>query len=174
MSPFDQRTFVRAAGVLLGLAVYYAFDWEFFQHLWRFMFSAGLSAIGHDVHAIGIEDLRGFAVDGRAFGLSRNCTYVDLMLVLAPLFWRPARSVAANAGRLGTMVAALALFNFLRVTFAIHMNVSEGLDWEIVHFWPDFIFHFAIIVGAALRAVWVDWREIGPDKMAIASVPQQA
>ena len=174
MNAFDHRTTLRAAGLLLGLAVYYAFDWEVLQHLWRFAFSAGLATIGHHVQLIGIEEMQGFAVDGLTYSLSRNCTYMDLVLLLAPLIWRPGRTAAFNFRQIGFLIAGLVAFNFLRVTFAIHMNVSEGIDWEIVHFWPDLVFHFTIIVGMAFRAMWVDWSEVGPETAAPATLLQQA
>jgi hypothetical protein len=156
---FDRRTAIRALAVVAGLAVYYSFAWLPLQRAWQSAFALGLGAIGHDVRALGGDSAPYLLVDGRTFLLSPNCTYIDFVLVLTPLLWRPHRPLRWNAGMLLAVGLFLALFNWTRVLFAIHVQITTGLAWHSLHFWPDFLLHLGLITSVAIWALRTDWRE---------------
>lgn len=155
---FDRRTASRTICVLAGLAVYYSFTWLPLQRAWQSVFALGLGAIGHDARALGGESAPYLLVDGRTFFLSPNCTYIDFALVLTPLLWRPGRLLRWNAGLLLAVGLVLALFNWTRILFAIHVQITSGLSWHTLHFWPDFLLHLGLITGVAICALRADWR----------------
>jgi hypothetical protein len=159
MRRFDRRTLIRAIAVIAGLVAYYSIDWLPLQRAWQSAFAFGLDAIGHDVRVVGHESVPYLLVEGQTFLLSPNCTYVDFALVLTPLLWRPNRSWRWNLGLLLAIGFFLALFNWTRVLFAIHVHITSSLSWRTLHFWPDFILHVGLISGAAICALWTDWRE---------------
>lgn len=63
------------------------------------------------------------------FQVTANCTYADLMLLLAPLVWRPRRSLAANAAVLSLLVPGVFVFNLARLVLAVELH-GRGLSWD--------------------------------------------
>ena len=113
-----------------------------------------LGLLGHFSTPIDIDDnIYLFLENGQAFSITAYCTYIDLVLIMAPFCWRFQSSLATNVRRLAALAATLLTLNVIRVSLAMHFQQLNA-PWQLVHTVPHLMIHFSaitIIVLLALR-----------------------
>ncbi len=155
----------------LGLVVYYSNDWLPVRQALQRLLVAVFTVMGEPAVAAGTWGDPRLVVAGRAFAVTRNCTYVDLLLVLSPFAWRCGLSPASNLLRLGLLPFVVAGVDVVRIVLAIVLATSYGVDWRWAHFWPDYLLHWAWMSAAALFALHADVRV---DRPALGGSPSTA
>jgi len=140
----------------LVIPLYYALEWRPL----RLAVSEGarglLALLGHQ--AVSLERGGGLYLaltQSGAYEISANCTYADLVLVLAPFVWRFDASLGRNLGRLAAVAAAVFSVNLARVALALHFH-ELGAPWRLAHAVPDVALHALAIAGAVVLAVAAD------------------
>lgn len=151
----DGLLLIRLAALGALLPLYYAFEWMPLRLAVRDALAAILQLLGHPAIPLGSGlDVR-ILLRQELFEVTANCTYADLMLMLAPLIWRPRRSLTANAAVLALLVPGVFAFNLARLVLAVELH-GRGLSWDQAHHLPDAGLHVAVLAGALLLALRSD------------------
>jgi hypothetical protein len=98
------------------------------------------------------------AVDDKAYAVSANCTYLDLVLTLAPLYWRRMLRAPTNLRRLSVLALGILLGNVVRTSLALHLN-ARGVPWTLAHTVPDTLIRSVAVGSCVVAAVQDDWEQ---------------
>ncbi len=159
LSGGDRQIITRAGVLAVLVPLYYAFDWTLLRLAIRGAVVPPLILLGHRVNTLNIgEDLLLVFGSHRGYEIGPSCTYVDLVLVLAPFMWRFRRPLSANLTRLAALMAAVFAVNAARVILALHL-FERGGSWLAAHRIPDLVVHFVAITCTVVLAVKVDLNE---------------
>jgi hypothetical protein len=135
--------------VLLAEAVailaFYGFDWSGLRQLHVLWLHTTLQALGCPVQT----SLHSLTVNGRAFQISPDCTYVDLILCGLPLLWRVRRRWSANLAVLAAYATAVALVNLARVLYGVYA-FAHGVSLFWSHDVVDYILWYPTLGVVAL------------------------
>jgi exosortase/archaeosortase len=95
-------------------------------------------------------------VDGLWFAITPDCTYLDLMLIVAPLCWNLGVPIKRNVLRLGALIVAISVVNTARVIVALGSR-ADGASWFLAHNLPDMLICYPAITLAVIRAIVEDY-----------------
>ena len=107
--PVFHKLSLRLAVLALLIAVYLKVDWIYLRKALRSCIAWLLSSAGHRTTSVGQSTDLLLAVDKKVYAVSANCTYLDLVLTLAPFYWRRAQRAPANLRRLSVLALAILL-----------------------------------------------------------------
>jgi hypothetical protein len=141
----------RAATVGLLLSLYYALDWVRLRRVVAACSATLLRAVGIEASGSEYGSSSALITEVGRFGISADCTYLDLFLILAPLLWRAGRPFTRNVGRLALAAAGVFAVNLLRIALAVRM-VQAGASWTVAHGVPDSAIYYPTIAIAAVLA----------------------
>jgi hypothetical protein len=167
MLPLVGRLGLRLAAMLVLLGLYRAWHWMPLRLIVRDVAAAGLAWGGWPVRATSLagEPVLVSQDTGELFAITANCTYADLVLVLAAFLWRFGRPAAENALRLLLSAAVVLAANVARVIASVAL-VDAGSPRVLAHDAPDALLHVAAIAGAVVLAVLADGASRPPAPMA--------
>jgi hypothetical protein len=154
--PAFRRLSVRLAVLTLLIAAYLRTDWTVLQKALRSHIARLLRRAGHRTTEADVDTALLLAVDAELYAITANCTYVDLALTLAPLYWRRELPWSTNARRLAVLAMAILLGNVVRTSLALHLT-SSGVSWTWAHTVPDTLIRSLAVGGGVLSAVRDDW-----------------
>lgn len=154
----DRRILARFVAVGLLVPLYYELEWRPLCLVAREGVRWLLGLLGHGVTSLDLGDKIYLALTGSgAYEITANCTYADLVLVLAPFVWRVGRPLPSNLCRLTTMATAVFTIDLARVALAVHFHELD-VSWQLAHAVPDIAIHMATITCAVLLALRADAR----------------
>ena len=138
-------------GALLSL--FYGLDWIPFRAAQRDLIAWSLGLQGYAPEAFTHEGSPALRVGDHAFSFTAECTYLDLLMIVAPFLWVFGASLRRNILRIG--IAALIILggNLIRCWASVYFNV-RGIDWFYTHDLPDYVIWWptvAVVVLLALR-----------------------
>ena len=98
------------------------------------------------------------SVEGNVHYYTAECTYLDLVLIIAPLLWVFGASLWRNTRRIA--IAALVILggNLIRTWASVYFHV-RGMDRFYAHDLPDYIIWWPTVVVLALLALRRDLRD---------------
>jgi hypothetical protein len=149
---------LRLAALAFLLAGYLSLDWTPLRRALRSCVAFLLRALGHRTTEVGGRTDLLLDVDGHEYAFTANCTYVDLVLTLAPFCWRGRLPRGDNLRRLSALAAALLLGNVARIALALHLEAG-GTPWTLAHTAPDTVVRSLAVGGCVFSAVREDWAE---------------
>ena len=147
---------LRVLGLGAALGLYYALEWRFLRAALCDAVIRVLPLLGHTALPLAQESSSILLAGGRvAVAITANCSWADLILILAPFSWRFRRGLRANLLRLAAIAAAVLTVNVARLALAVHFTLG-GARWSLAHDIPETILHYLIIVTAVLLALRSD------------------
>lgn len=148
-----ERLILRLLVVTVLVSIYFIIDWTVLRSVLRSTVILILGLLGLTAAPINVGDELFLRMNsGAAFAVTANCTYMDLLLMMVPFWWRFQRSLGANAMRLLILTTILLALNIIRVALALFL-FGRGLPWEVVHDVPDVALH---CIGVAV-SVWLSF-----------------
>ncbi len=131
--------------VAVGVALFYSLEWNWLRLGLVKMVSGLLAWSGHSVAVNGFV----LSIDSVKMKITRECTYVDWVLCVAPFVWRPFYKWPKNLVRLLFLVIAVSAADLLRVCVA-GAGLAHGWPFFWVHDFPDYLFWCAGLFLAIL------------------------
>jgi hypothetical protein len=138
-----------------AIAAFYGLEWIWLRSLHVAFLQTILPALGCSVEASG--DL--LTVQGHAFKIDADCTYIDLVLCSLPLLWRVHRRRSANLAVLAGFAAGVAVVNLARVLFGVYA-LANGVSMFWAHDLVDYVLWYptlgmvALLWMRSLREFW--------------------
>jgi exosortase/archaeosortase family protein len=105
-----------------AIAAFYSLEWGWLRQMHVLWLQTTLQALGCLVQTAGTL----LTVNGHAFQISPDCTYVDLAICCLPLLWRVHRRFSANLAVLAGFAAAVVVVNLLRVLYGVYAYSHGG------------------------------------------------
>lgn len=154
----DKRILGRLVALGLLVVLFYSQDWMFLRRLLTNAAGAALTRMGHTT-TVGQDagDLL-LTVDGQVYGISPDCTYIDLVLIITPFWWRVGRGIRVNVLRLLVLAFAILAGNVFRVVFGMHF-IAQGTSWFLAHDLPDMLIYWPSLAVAVILSIRHDLRE---------------
>lgn len=143
------RSAITYLSCLGGLYVYEYVPLGWLQLLVSDLVGRVLKSSGHLVVICGIN----LCVDGYWVYISKDCTYVELILVTTPLVLRRGRWFL-NVLRLGGFIALVFCINIGRIALCLHLYAT-GVCWWLSHDLADWIAY-----GGTLGVAFVLWARV--------------
>jgi len=154
---FDRVILGRLGALLVLVIAFYAVDWTLLRRSVRGATAAALVYLGHEVACEDSKEEVLLTVDNRPFSFSPDCTYVDLILVLAPFCWSVRAGLRANVLRLLSLALIVSSVNLIRLIVALHL-FAQGRSWFAVHELPDYVIYYPSIAVIVILTLVSDCR----------------
>ncbi|UCC32399.1 MAG: hypothetical protein JSU86_08980 [Phycisphaerales bacterium] len=152
-----RRRVTRRVSVLALLAaMFYALDWMPFRVVQRDVIGWSLRVAGYDTVAFIHEGSPALGAEGKVHHYTAACTYLDLLIIVAPLVWVFGASHRSNILRIA--IAALVILggNLIRTWAAVYLDVL-GVERFYAHDLPDYIIWWPTVAVVALLALRRDF-----------------
>ena len=147
-------TVTRRVSVLaLLVGMFYALDWMPLRVVQRDVIGWSLRVAGYAPEAFVHEGSPAFCLADVVYFYTAECTYLDLLLIVAPFVWVFGASRRSNILRISFAALVILGGNLIRTWSSVYFNV-RGTDWFYTHDLPDYIIWWptvAIVVLLALR-----------------------
>ena len=153
------RTVTRRVSVLaLLVGMFHAVDWMPFRAAQRDLVGWSLGMASYAPEAFTHEGSPALRVGDHAFSFTAECTYLDLLMIVAPFLWVFGASLWRNILRIG--IAALVILggNLIRCWASVYFFV-RGIDWFYTHDLPDYIMWWPTVAVVVLLALRRDFRD---------------
>jgi hypothetical protein len=146
----------RVLGVLAGLLLYVSADWTALRHGVALSVQMLLAAasVPSELLTNGNGDISLMTSTG-LFVITSACTYIDLILMLAPLSWRQHRSWQSNVRMIVLCALIVLAINTARIVAAL-LFFSLGASWVMAHTAPDLVIYFSILTRFIVSALSAD------------------
>lgn len=144
---------VRISVVTLLVGAFYAWDWMPLRVLQRDVTGWSVRVTGYSPVSFVYEGSPALSVEGKVHYYLPACTYLDLLMIVAPFVWVIGASRRSNILRLAIAAVVILGGNLIRIWAAVYFNV-RGADWFYAHELPDYIIWWptvAVVVLLALR-----------------------
>ncbi|MGB2986246.1 MAG: hypothetical protein WBE26_10215 [Phycisphaerae bacterium] len=145
-----------ALAALLGL--FDAWDWMPLRVLQRDVIGWSVRVSGYSPTSFVYEGSPAVGVEGKVHFYSAECTYLDLLMIVAPFLWVFGASRRSNILRIGVVALVILGGNLVRCWAAIYLDVL-GVDRFYAHDLPDYIIWWPTVVVVALLALRRDLRD---------------
>lgn len=152
-----QSTLRCTFGALVLYGLFISSQWTSLSILVSKQVEFGLTALGHRVNRTCSINQWGIVVDGQAFSITRDCTYLELFVWLAPFVWRRNSKLTMNLAVILLLLVMVSAVNFLRLMFTFCVY-SRGASWFAAHDLPDLLIFYPTIAIAVLLSVRRDSR----------------
>lgn len=157
MTSKNKHFFIRLCILFMFILIYHSFDWI---SLRKALYNT-LILINNSFNIFTISDKYydelGFVIDGVLFYVSPNCTYIDLVLLIAPFWWRFRQTLRINFFRLLVLFVVIMSGNLVRITTALYFY-DRGASWTLAHNVPDIILHVITISFSVIMALKNDFQ----------------
>lgn len=141
----------------LAVLAFYGFEWSWLRRLHVLWLQDVLQSLGCALQA----GLYSLTVNGREFQISRDCTYVDLIICGLPLLWRGRQHWVGNLTVLAAYAGAVVLVNLIRVLYGVYAY-ANGVSLFLAHDFLDYLLWYptmAILVFLWVRSLRTLWFE---------------
>lgn len=142
-----------SAGILAGL--YYALDWEFLQTALRDILHWIFQTMGFAPIVSTFAAVPSLRICQREHAYTAECTYVDLLLMMAPFVWGAKRPLLVNLSRLAILGVIIECVNLLRTWAALYLDL-QGVGRFYAHDLPDYVLWWPSLITAVLLAYRAD------------------
>jgi len=149
----DRIVWRRLTMLALLLALFYSWDWMPLRVAQRDVIGWSVRAAGYDPVAFVHEGSPAIRVAGDVYYYTAECTYLDLLMIVAPFLWVFGASRRRNMLRIAIAVLVILGGNLIRTWASVYFSV-RGTDWFYSHDLPDYIIWWptvAVVVLLALR-----------------------
>lgn len=138
-------------------ALFYGREWWLLCKLVRSVVSASISLLG--CRTVQVDDIGGvfLVVNGVLFSIDRDCTYLNLLFVLAPFCWKAKMGWRVNLLRVAALIVAVSGANVARLLVGMYLHV-QGVSWFCAHDVPHAVLYFSAVVLVAVPVLWRDLR----------------
>jgi hypothetical protein len=135
----------RFAAALTLIGIFYALDWTIVRVALRNTLCRCLEASGYAPERFSYGGSPAIRVGTFAYHYTADCTYLDLLLVIAPFLWIRDASLVRNVRRI--LLAALLILggNVFR-NYAVICFTVRGIDWRCAHDIPDYAIWWPTVV----------------------------
>lgn len=154
--PLPPRAFViRVVAVTVLGGLYYLFEWTRLRELVSICTAALLRIIGNPATFVQTGTEFYIVLQSGLISISADCTYVVLVLLLAPFIWRSRYGLTTNAIRLGLAAVVVLSVNLARLVLALTVT-DAGAPWFLAHTLPDIMVYYPALAASALLALRSD------------------
>jgi exosortase/archaeosortase family protein len=141
--PFDLRfvqRFVWARIGLLGITVglFYCMNWMWLRVMQRDVTVWSLRKTGYIPVMLNSEGSPGIRVGAEMYYYTAQCTYLDLLMIVAPLVWVFGAPCWRNSLRIVVAAVVILVGNLIRSWASVYFNV-RGADWFYTHDLPNYM-----------------------------------
>lgn len=146
----------RMLALVVLLTLFYAWDWMPLRVLQRDVVAWSVRVSGFATTSFVYEGSPALGVEGKVHFYTAECTYFDLLMIVAPFLWVFGASRRSNILRIG--IAALVILggNLIRTWASVFFNV-RGTDRFYAHDLPDYIIWWPTVAVAVLLALRRDF-----------------
>ena len=95
-----------------------------------------------------------FVTVGHTYRFVISCTAIDALLGSVPLLWNRALSLGGNLVRLGTLFAAVAMINLVRLWLGFAL-LRHHIPWVVGHEVTAGFFYFVLLVWIVRERRWL-------------------
>jgi len=134
------------------LGAFYALDWMPLRVTQRDVIGWSVRAAGYDPVAFVHEGSPAIRVAEEIYFYTAECTYLDLLMIVAPFLWVFGASRRSNILRIAIAVFVILGGNLIRTWASVYFNV-RGTDWFYTHDLPDYIIWWPTAVIVPLLAL---------------------
>ncbi len=135
---------------LLGL--FDAWDWMPFRVAQRDVIGWSLRVAGYAPGTFVHDGSPAVRVGDHVFFYTAECTYLDLLMIVATFLWVFGASRRSNILRIAIAALVILCGNLIRTWASVYFNV-RGTDWFYTHDLPDYIIWWPTVVVVALLAL---------------------
>jgi len=151
-----RRVTRRVLVLALLVGSFYAWDWMPLRVLLRDVIGWSLRVSGYNPISFVHEGSPAIRVAEEVYFYTAECTYFDLLMIVAPFLWVFGASRRSNILRIAIAVLVILGGNLIRTWASVYFNV-RGTDWFYTHDLPDHIIWWPTVVVVALLALRRDF-----------------
>ena len=143
----------RVSALVVLLASFYAWDWMPFRVALRDVIGWSVRVSGHSPTSFVYEASPALSVEGKVHYYTAECTYLDLLMIVAPFVWVFGASRWRNMLRIAIAASVILGGNLVRCWAAVYLDV-QGVSRFYAHDLPDYLIWWptvAVVVLLALR-----------------------
>jgi len=148
----------RISALVVLLALFYSWDWMAFRVMLRDVTGWSVRVSGYDPTSFVYEGSPALGVEGKVHYYSPECTYLDLLMIVAPFLWVFGASRWSNILRIGIVALVIQGWNLVRCWAAVYFDVL-GVDRFYAHDLPDYIIWWPTVAAVVLLALRRDFGE---------------
>ena len=159
----------RVSALVVLLASFYAWDWMSCRVALRDVIAWSIRVSGRSPTAFVYEASPALSVEGKVHYYTAECTYLDLLMIVAPFVWVFGATPRGNIVRVAIATSVVLGGNLVRCWAAVYLDVL-GVDRFYAHDLPDYILWWPTVVIVALLALRRDLRDhLGATPKAVES-----
>ncbi len=148
----------RLIAILVLLGLFEAYDWMPLRVAQRDLIGWSVRVSGYSPISFVHEGSPAVRVGEYSFFYTAECTYLDLLLTVAPLLWVFGASHWRNIRRIAIAALIILIGNVIRTWASVYFHV-RGTDWFYTHDLPDYLIWWPTVVVLALLALRRDLRD---------------
>jgi len=145
---------ISVLGVLVGM--FYAWNWMPLRVVLRDVTGWSVRESGYCPISFTYDGSPALGIAGKVHYYTAECTYLDLLLIVAPFVWVFGASRLRNILRLAIAPSVILGGNLIRTWASVYFNV-RGTDWFYAHDLPNYILGIGMVAITVLGSIRRDF-----------------